>query len=416
MAENLSISKAYQDQNEELTKSLESIRKINTELQDAKASAEESHRLKSAFLANMSHEIRTPMNGIIGFSELLLNANLTPEKRQYYAGIIIDSSKQLLALVNDILDLSRIETGKVNLHFEDIIVNDIIHTLYAFFEPQIANRNLKLEMLTPLNGTESTIRTDRTRLRQILTNLLNNAMKFTDAGRIRFGYKKLEDALQFFVEDTGMGIPENMHDKIFEPFRQAQAEITRQFGGAGLGLSISTKLVEMLGGKMKVKSKPGHGSVFYFTVPIQNGHRKTEVISEPERFPVTIQQKNLKILVAEDDNINYQYLEALLAPSNARLVRAGSGLEAVELCSQHGDFNLVLMDIKLPIMNGYDATKEIKKAFPDLPVIAQTAYAMNEDRQKVAEAGCDEYITKPIKKNELLTLIDKYSRPSKKAV
>jgi len=407
MDENLALNEEYYSQNEELTRSLESIRIINEELKEAKLNAEESYRLKSAFLANMSHEIRTPMNGIIGFSELLMDTDLAKDKRKYYAKIVIESSKQLLTLVNDILDLSRIETGKVSLVYEEVIVNDLINILFAFFEPQTGSKNITLHSVKPLNNAQSTILTDKTRLRQILTNLFNNALKYTFEGHIKFGYKKTDLFLQFFVEDTGMGIPENMHEKIFEPFRQVETEITQQFGGAGLGLSISTKLVQLLGGKIWLESQPGKGSTFYFTLPYKSTHAHKKDIDQQDKS-ISISAPSMLVLIAEDDNINYLYLETVLSKSKIKLIRANNGIEALELCEKYPDIKLVLMDIKMPFMNGYDATRKIKQQYPNLPVIAQTAYAMNEDRDKASEAGCDDYIAKPIKKAELLALIDKY--------
>jgi PAS domain S-box-containing protein len=410
MEENKALIEEYLTQNEELIRSLDSIRKINEELKMAKLNAEESYRLKSAFLANMSHEIRTPMNGIIGFSELLVDKDLAQDKRKYYAEIVIDSSRQLLNLVNDILDLSRIETGKVSLLYEEVVVNDLINILYAFFEPQIASKQIRFESVKSLNNAQSTISTDKTRLRQVLTNVLNNAIKFTEKGHIKFGYIKNDQYLQFFVEDTGIGIPRNMHEKIFEPFRQAEMDISHQFGGTGLGLSISTKLVELLGGSMWLESEPGKGSVFYFTIP----YHAADVSFKENEVPFAIQSidsPGTVILVAEDDDINYLYLETVLSKSRVRLLRANNGLDAVELCDRHPEITLVLMDIKMPLLNGYDATRRIKNLRPNLPVIAQTAYAMNEDKDKAAEAGCDDYITKPIKKSELLAIVEKYGNP-----
>jgi signal transduction histidine kinase len=202
----------------------------NDELRVAREEAEESDRLKSAFLANMSHEIRTPMNGIIGFSEMMKNPDLFP-KQEKLREIIIDSSLQLLSIVNDILDISRIETAQVTLTHEPVVVNDLISILFAFFEPQAVVKNITLQTTKDLSNQESTIMSDRTRLRQVITNLLNNAMKFTSEGYVHFGYKLKDDVLQFFVEDTGIGIPDDMHEKIFEPFRQVELEMTSKFGG-----------------------------------------------------------------------------------------------------------------------------------------------------------------------------------------
>jgi PAS domain S-box-containing protein len=405
---NIALNEEYISQNEKLIGSLNRIRKINEELNEAKLNAEESYRLKSAFLANMSHEIRTPMNGIIGFSELLKDPQLAKDRRLYYASIVIDSSKQLLAIVNDILDISRIETGKVSLVYEDVIINDLINILFAFFEPQTGSKAIKLLSYIPLDNSQSTIRTDRTRLRQVLTNLLNNALKFTHEGHIKFGYKKIDGYLEFFVEDTGIGITKDMHEKVFEPFRQAELDVSNRYGGTGLGLSISSKLIELLGGKIWLKSQLGKGSVFYFTIPYDSSSSGTKI--EEKQYNVIINKYlGMLVLIVEDDEINFLFLETVLSKNKIKLLRARNGLEAVEMCLTNPDIKLVLMDIKMPFMNGYEATRRIKQHNPDLPVIAQTAYAMYEDRSKAMEAGCDGYIAKPIKKAELLKLIDSYS-------
>jgi PAS domain S-box-containing protein len=408
MDENNSLNEEYISQNEELIESIERIKKINEELNEAKLNAEESYRLKSAFLANMSHEIRTPMNGIIGFSELLKSPKLPEEKREYYSGIIIDSSKQLLIIVNDILDISQIETGKVSLVYEDVIINDLINILFAFFEPQTGSKAIKLHSHKPLSNSLSTICTDKTRLRQVLTNLLNNAIKFTHEGHIKFGYKVIDDNMEFFVEDTGIGIPEDLHEKVFEPFRQAELEITNHYGGTGLGLTISRKLVELLGGKIWLESQRGRGSVFYFTIPYNSNFLGVKNTEKQEKM-VSNKFYDMVILVVEDDDVNYLFLETVLSKNNIKIHRALNGIEAVELCRNNPNIKLVLMDIKLPFMNGYEAARRIKQQNPNMPIIAQTAYAMCEDRKKAIEAGCDDYISKPIIKSELLKLIEKYN-------
>ena len=405
MEENKALSEQYAAKNRELVDSIEKIKKINEELSDAKKSAEESYRLKSAFLANMSHEIRTPMNGIIGFSELMNDSNLPDERRVYFAKIIIDSSRQLLNIVNDILDISRMETGKVSLTYEEVVINDLINVLYAFFEPQAVNKKLELIASKPLKHEDSAIITDRTRVRQILTNLLNNAIKFTDKGQIQFGYKKTDGFIEFFVEDTGIGIPEELHEKIFEPFRQAELEITHQYGGTGLGLTISKKLAELLGGRIWLDSKPGEGSVFYFSLPVKPANIE-EITEIKEEKTIRNKKYNMLVLVVEDDDVNYLFLDTILGKSGIRTIRAFNGIEAVDICNGNNDIQMVLMDIKLPYLNGYEATQRIKKIRPDLPIIAQTAYAMHEDRKKALDAGCDGYISKPIIASELIKLID----------
>jgi signal transduction histidine kinase/CheY-like chemotaxis protein len=407
MDENQSLNEAYLAQNAALINSIERIQKINEELNLAKQKAEESDRLKSAFLANMSHEIRTPMNGVIGFSEMLADPELTPASRMEYASIIIDCSRQLLSIVNDILDISRIEAGLVSLSREEVQVNDLLTLLYAFFEPQARSKNLDLRFIKSLANEESILYTDKTRLRQILTNLLNNAIKFTPEGTIELGYEKTEGFMKFYVSDSGIGIPAEMHDRIFEPFHQVELEISYHYGGTGLGLSISRKLVELLKGKIWLESKPGKGSVFYFTIPLLHPEQSNNPVKKHAEKK-DLQAQGKVVLIAEDDDTNYLYLEAALAKGKLNLLRALNGIQAVEMCRTNPEIQLVLMDIKMPLMNGYDATCLIKQERPDLPVIVQTAYAMTEERNMAFAAGCDDYIAKPIKKTELVEMVMKY--------
>jgi PAS domain S-box-containing protein len=412
MDENQNLNEEYLSQNEELTRSIERIQRINEEYQIARQKAEESDRLKSAFLANMSHEIRTPMNGIIGFSELMADPDLDAGTRGEYAKIVIDSGNQLLGIVNDILDISRIEAGLVLLVKEKVSVNEMINALFAFFEPQALDKKIQLKAVKSLSDEESELVTDKLRLRQILTNLLNNALKFTEKGEIEFGYRKSEGYLQFYVMDTGIGIPGELHEKIFEPFHQAELEISYHYGGTGLGLSISRKLAELLGGKIWLESEKGKGSVFNFTIPCYSDFEN----ARPESAEQAVKDQSasdMQVLVAEDDDTNYLYLEKALTKENIKPIRAINGQQAVEICRGNPDIHLVLMDLKMPLMNGYDAARKIKACRPSLPVIAQTAYAMNEDRTKAGEAGCDDFITKPIRIAELLKIVNKYTLSQK---
>ncbi len=401
-------------QNDQLTESLERIYNINTELEEAKEKAEESDRLKSAFLANMSHEVRTPMNGIIGFSGLLLKPGIKEEKRNYFANIVIDSSKQLLRIVDDILDISRIETGQVKIINEKVVVNDLLMDLFAFYKLRIENQRVSIFPYKTLNDEESTIFTDKTKLYQVFNNLLNNAFKFTDEGFVKFGYELVKDKLQFYVKDTGIGIAPELHDKIFDRFRQAEIGLNRKFGGTGLGLAISKNFVQLLGGKIWIESEEGKGSTFYFTIPYKPVHKiqkKKNNITKAEG-EVTEENKAM-ILIAEDEETNYLFLEELLEETGARILHARNGQEAIDLCKDQPEIQLVLMDIKMPLMDGYTATKIIKKFKPDLPVIAQTAYAMADDKTFAIAEGCDDYISKPIEKVELIALVYKYVNKEK---
>ncbi len=387
-------------------------KRVEKELIIAKEKAEESDRLKSAFLANMSHEIRTPMNGIIGFSEMFMDDNISPEKRNYYAKIVIDSSQQLLTIVNDILDISRIDTGKVSLDITRVNLNDLLKDLFIFFNPQTQNKNIRLYLHTPLTDKQARIETDKTRLRQIFTNLLNNACKFTQQGHIKFGYETEGDFLKFFVEDTGIGISPDLHEKIFERFRQAELEISKQTGGTGLGLSISQKLTELLGGKMKLESTPGEGSTFYFYLPYQPADTASGNIGQESS---SSEQATFVVLVAEDQEINFMFIEESLSKlPGLKVLHARDGVEAVEICKENSTVDLVLMDIKMPRLDGFEATQKIKEMHPDLPIIAQTAYAMTEDREKAYKIGCEGYLAKPIRKNELVAWVEKYMKTPEK--
>jgi len=387
---------------------------IEIELLQAKEKAEESDRLKSSFLANMSHEIRTPMNGIIGFSNLLSRADLPAEKRLNYSNIVTESCNMLQQIVNDILDISKIEAGQVKIKEEKVDINLIINELSAFHLPATKITDLSLYSIKPLNKTAAIIRTDKTKLYQVLNNLLSNAIKFTDSGYIKFGYEVVNGSLQFFVKDTGIGIPIELQDKIFDSFRQAELELNRSYGGTGLGLAISKRLVNLLGGKIWVESEVGKGSIFYFTIPYQLANPKMENTGISKQESYVLDFDPLTILVAEDEEINYLFLEEVLKELKIELIHARNGKEAVELVKSRSDIDLVLMDIKMPVMNGYEATGQIKKFNPDMPVIAQTAYALAGDRVKALNAGCDDYLSKPIKSEDLIKIIHKVlQRPGK---
>lgn len=406
---NRDVNRKYLAQNERLKHSLEHIREINQELLRSKEKAEESDRLKSAFLSNMSHEIRTPMNGIIGFSSMLLKPDLPESKRMYYARIIINSGNQLLAIVNDILDISRIETGMVEISNESVNLNLLLDDLYSFFKPQAAAKDIDLTVYLEDSG-EQYVTADKVRLKQVLSNLLHNAVKFTFSGSIEFGYVKAGPFIHFYVKDSGIGISKDLFDVIFKPFRQVELEITRVPGGTGLGLSISKKLVELMGGEIWLESEPGAGTTFYFKIPLKYADTSREASGSDILPEVRIEPGTIKLLLAEDDEISYLYLKEITGIYGIELKWAKNGIEAVEACLNDSGINMVLMDIKMPGMNGIEATRKIRETRPDLPVIAVTAFAKSEDKTLALSAGCNDFLSKPIKREELLSVIIRYGQ------
>ena len=383
-------------------------KKMVSELIAAKEHAEESDRLKSAFLANISHEIRTPMNGILGFSELLKEPHLTGEEQIEYLDLIQQSGRRMLNLINDLIDISRIEAGETKLQSAPTPVNKVLRDLHAFFMPAVSINNLQLHCTPGLSDTESIIETDNGKLVQILTNLLQNALKFTRTGTIDFGYTRQGTALQFYVTDTGIGIPDEMQEKIFDRFHQVDNTLTRNHEGSGLGLSITKAYVAMLGGKLSVQSVEGSGSTFIFTLPYNQGSiANLSFADQPSVLnpqPSAISTQHC-ILIVDDDAVSRLLLVKTLQRESMTVLTATNGQDAIDQVLQHPEISLVLLDLQLPLLNGYQAAKVIKQHRSDLPVIAQSAFTSKEDKQKAIEAGCNSYITKPINRIELLNLI-----------
>jgi len=397
------------------------LKLIEKELVAAKIKAEESDKLKSSFLANMSHEIRTPMNGIIGFSELLGIPDITEEQKEKYIDIINKSSNQLLHIIDDILDISKIEVGEVKIVKENVNINDLIYELKNIFENELIRKdcNINLSVKTELTNKDAIISSDQYRIRQVLTNLINNAIKFTNEGSIKFGYKYIdantpqtlpelqninENKLLFYVEDTGIGIKKEKQNLIFNRFRQSDESNLREYGGTGLGLTISKGLIKILGGNIWLVSEESTGSSFYFTLPY-NLKTPNRIIKEETREKNSNQLENKHILIVEDDEINFILSQEILSKYNCKITRAQNGRDAIALSIKLKDIDIILMDVQMPILGGYEATKKIKKILPNLPIIAQTAHAMVDDKQKALEAGCDDYISKPINKDELINKI-----------
>ena len=384
------------------------IQSIN-ELSLAKEKAEESDRLKSAFLANMSHEIRTPMNGILGFAGLLKEPNLTGKEQQKYIQIIEKGGARMLNIINDIISISKIESGQMDVTISDSNINEQIEYIYTFFKPEVEAKGMQLSFKNMLPVKEATIKTDREKLFAILTNLVKNAIKYSEKGSIEIGYDKKGEHLEFYVKDSGIGIESNRKEAIFERFIQADIEDKMARQGAGLGLSISKAYVELLGGKLWVESEKGIGSIFYFTIPYTTELLKTDGITNSTADDVMeAQVKNLKILIVEDDETSDLLLSTMLTKINREILQAKNGLEAIELCRNNPDLDLILMDIKMPVMDGYEATQQIRQFNKDVIIIAQTAYGLTGDRENAIVAGCNAYISKPIIKDELMSLIQQY--------
>lgn len=369
------------------------------ELKIAREKAEESNKLKIAFLQNMSHEIRTPLNAICGFSSILEDSNISNEKRKSYIQIIQNSSNQLLSIVTDILTISSLETKQEKVNLSKVCINNIILDLLTVFKQQAQNQNISLHAKQQLNDKQSEIISDKTKITQILSNLLSNAIKFTHKGFIEFGYSLKENELVFYVKDSGIGIKPEYHEKIFERFAQAEKSIEKLYGGTGLGLAISKAFVELLGGKIWVTSEIDKGSTFFFTIPYNPANDIDKAIS-----PIKQNEKFKTILVAEDDEYNFLFIKELLSDIDIKVIHAKNGQEVFDLFFSNRNIDLILMDIKMPIMNGDEAAKRIKEINPNIPIVAQSAYALEHERAKFKEIFND-YIIKPINKDELLQKI-----------
>ncbi len=403
----LILNKEYTSLNKELSDSLNHIKKINGDLINAKIKAEESDKLKSAFLANISHEIRTPMNAIMGFSGFLIEPGLSKKKLEHYVQIINAGSQQLLSVINDIIDISKIESGQITVISELVNVINLLNELFVTYKKSAELKNLKLLCSCDHPNDDIQVKTDGNKIKQVICNLLNNAIKFTTEGKIEFGYKIKENVLEFYVEDTGIGIAPENHEFIFQRFMQAEQTNNQIYDGNGLGLSISKALVEKLGGTITVNSKLGMGSTFIFTVPYVKGmgNLVTSVSAKNSR---QYNWKGKTILLVEDDANSHAYIEKLLSSTNIKIHNAWNGKQALELVKNHPDISLVLMDIKMPIMDGYEATRLIRQIRQKLPVIAQTAYALSHDREQALEAGCNDYISKPIERKLFMKTINNY--------
>ncbi len=374
--------------------------KMEEKLKEAISKAQESERLKSAFLANMSHEIRTPMNGIIGFIDLLESADIPDKQKKQYHDIIRSSSHRLLDIVNDIMDISKIAAGQIEVFESAVSLEILFDELYREYLP-VMPRNVNFTVKKGDLKKGQDILTDQSKIRKVFANLISNAVKFTAEGEISLSYKQSGDIIEFAVADTGEGIEPVLHNAVFESFRQADTRPARRRGGTGLGLSICKAYIEKMGGSIWLESEKGKGSTFYFSLPYrpveQNDHRRP--MSKDESIGISTRGV---VLVVEDELFNYLFAEQVLKTRGYQVLHSETGREAIEFISLYPDISIVIMDIRLPDITGYEATRKIKQIRPGLPVLALTAMALSGDRESALEAGCDDYLKKPISKESLL--------------
>ncbi|NOY50648.1 MAG: PAS domain S-box protein [Chlorobi bacterium] len=379
-------------------------KQTDEELKLALKKATESDRLKSSFLQNISHEIRTPMNGILGFTGLLLNSSISAEEMQEYVGIINESGNRMLGTLDDVMNISLLETDQVEVVKSVINVNDELKNQYDYFLQEAENMNIEFDLATKLPHIKAGISTDHKKFNTIVSNLLDNAFKYTSKGKIEFGYSHEHGFLRFYVSDTGIGIPANRLQAVFESFVQAEIKDVKAKEGTGLGLSIAKAYVELLGGKIWAESETDKGTTFYFTIPYQP-IRKAGVKAAVTSGNTGLKALNLKILIAEDEEVSSEFLNIIMAEYCREILFAKNGIETLNITKENPDLDLIFMDIKLPLMSGYKASREIRKFNKNVVIIVQTAYATRGDRDKALNAGCNYYFSKPINAEELIETI-----------
>ncbi|MEI6882918.1 MAG: two-component regulator propeller domain-containing protein [Bacteroidota bacterium] len=382
----------------------EKLQKVNAELNLAKEQAESGDKLKTAFMNNISHEIRTPLNGILGFSRLLADSNLTSEEREYYFSIVSSGSNRLLRTVTDYMDISLIASGNQKVRKSVLNLPALMNEMYTWFNPSFQAKHLLLNMEMPETTVSLEISSDHEILRKIIYQLLDNAYKFTSNGSVTFGFQIKPGELEFFVKDTGVGIGSEVRSKIFDVFVQENIADTRGHEGSGLGLSIVKGFVTLLGGRVWLNSVKGEGSGFYFTLPLEKAVSKPLLKAE---LPVVSSTRPL-ILIADNEMSGSLLLEEILFREGIETTVVPDGKQAVDACLKNSSISLVLMDLKMPVMDGYEATRLIKSFNPELPVIAITAYALSGDENKALKAGCDDYLSKPFDKATLMIKLKKY--------
>jgi len=385
-------------------------KRIEAQLQEAKLQAELANQYKNQFLANVSHEIRTPVSGMVGFASLLRKEDLDAETKKLYIDIIESSSKQLLNLINDIIDVSRIEAGELKINKEPCELHKILKETETMFEQLKHARgkeNLQIRLNLPEKDNELFIVIDPDRLKQILINLIGNALKFTEKGGVDFGYIIENDYLKFYVSDSGIGMTDEDLKVVFERFKRSE-QAHKKYEGTGLGLAITKGILDLLGGSISVESQEGKGSRFTFRIPYVPAEAR-DLKAEKEQASDMASLSGKSILIAEDEMINRMYLEIILKDLPVHIYWAQNGLEAVELFMKHSDISLVLMDIKMPLMDGEEALQKILEQKPGMPVVAQTANALSSDRERYLESGFVDHISKPIDRQQLITVMEKWA-------
>jgi PAS domain S-box-containing protein len=398
-----------------LISNLTSRESYEAKLLKSKEKAEEADRLKSSFLANMSHDIRIPMTSIIGFSDLLADPDLSIGEREEFIELISNSGQDLLTLVDNIVDIAKIETDQLVLNKNKAIISAIFNDIYANYSKnsKLVNQD-DLELILDLDDEYKDIilYTDVFRLKQVFNNLIDNAIKFTDKGTIHFGISNIwDETIEFYVKDTGIGIAEDIQDVVFKSFSKADRTYTREYNGTGLGLAISKSIVELAGGEIRIVSHPGKGSVFYFTHPLPK-ESSSSVVEKKHKNRVDYNWEHLTILIVEDIEQNYKYLEYVLASTKAKIIWFKNGLEVVNYFKEENTCDCILMDIQMPEMNGIEASEIILKD-NDIPIIIQTAYTLSDEIETALKVGCVDYIPKPVSSKKLLKLIEKYTSNNK---
>jgi signal transduction histidine kinase/CheY-like chemotaxis protein len=405
---NYMLRNRVRNKTRDLLHQLELNTKITTELEKQKFKAEESDRMKSAFLANMSHEIRTPMNGIIGFTELLKSHDYSADEQKNFIEIIQQSGDRMLTTINNIIEISKIDSGLESIHISETNIEKTIGELFQFFDLEAQNKGIKLLIEKKEVKTNRTFYTDNYKLNSLLTNLIKNALKFTMKGYVKIGYSITDSMFSFYVSDTGIGIEEEKQKLIFNHFVQADSSISSRFEGSGLGLSICYEYIKMLNGEIRVESEINKGSTFFVNIPNHIQANLTQPNPELIRKngkPVI--PSGLKIIVAEDDKTSFVLLKYILEGISAKILHATTGFEAIDLAKNNPDTDIILMDSKMPELDGIEAVKQIREFNPKVFIIAQTAYAQDNYKTKTIQAGCNDFIEKPVDKNKLLRLISK---------